>query len=97
MLKYVGASLNCVSCDIYFDCYILFFSLIPNLLISLFHNDVTSIFYLGYSYIFKHCFYDNKFFMNRLVVNKDDTEAKKPGMATTYIKKSYFYSTFKTS
>ena len=41
--------------------------------------------------------YDNKFFMNHLVVNKGDIEAKLPGMVTTYIKECYYYSAFKTS
>ena len=29
--------------------------------------------------------YDDKFFMNHLVFNKGDIEAKLPGMVTTYI------------
>ena len=41
--------------------------------------------------------YDNKFFMNHLLLIKDDIEAKLPGMVTTYIKDCYFYSIFKTS
>ena len=43
-------------------------------------------------------FYDDKFFISQLVVNKDDIETKLPSIAiTTHLKECYFYySTFKT-
>ena len=41
--------------------------------------------------------YDDKFFMNHLLLIKDEIEAKLPGMVTTYIKDCCFYSIFKTS